>query len=295
MPVYSKGNYAPEINKNRIIAKSLVKPLLADPKTEEISACVKQLIKKEITVDEFSKEMKTLNVKLDTFPINKILRETENGVDVAYRKVLSCVIKNKDQDNMSRPFEERVSHIKATKAHEESKSTAELTSPKNKKKQITTPTYMSQKDLYDWDTNSYNDALKQESAVKLVSSSSLKSIFSKQNCEDPKYLPIRKENKKNERSIISVPSTAKLAKHAEIDLLCTKINPRIKYKNNSSISLSTPKAKTLNYFPQYSSTKSIKNKSSLDMSINSNSTMTTRLPKKNMTLHMTSQENFLAK
>lgn len=294
MPIYSKKSYAPEINKNRVIAMSLVKPLTSDPLAEEISGSVKKLIQKEITVDEFSRNMKSLNVKLDTFPIKKILREAESGADIAYRKVMSCVIKNKDKDNLAQPFEECVSKIQPTKAHEESKSTTELFTPKNKKKQITTPTYMSHKDLYDWDSNSFNEALKKNSFVRL-SSSSLSNFFTKENCDDPKYIPIRKENKKNERSLITASSTARLAKHVEIDLLCTKKNPRIKYKNNSSISLSTPKARTLNNFPQYSSTKSIKNKTSLDMSINSTSTMTTRLPKKNLKLHMTSQENSLAK
>lgn len=298
MPVFQKINYIPEINKNRAIAKSMVKPLVADLQTEQISSSITKLLEKEMTVTEFSGKMRSLNVKIDTLPVQKMLREIENGVDVPYRKAMSCVVKNKDQENLNKPFEEFIKQIHPKQAHMESKSLIQL-SPKNKKKLITTPTYMSQKEIYDWESNILNEEGKRAPSVHRRNNSSLVSkVFSKADENDVmKFKTSNITNRKNETSINTISSTSKLAKHVEIDLLNSKKNIRVKYKNNSTINLSTPKGKyESNSSHNFPKTKSIKNKTSLDLSFNSISTMTTiKLPQKNMKLHMTSQENFLAK
>lgn len=294
MPVYQKISYAPEINKNRAIAKSLIKPPVSDTQTELISSNIKKLIQKEITVSDFTNKMNSLNVRLDTLPVQKLLREVENGVDVPFRKAMSCVVKNKDQENLNKPFEDFVTKIHPTKAHVESKSITQLT-PKNKKKLITTPTYMSHKEIYDWESNIFNDEVKQPPSVhKRNNSTSISKVLSRDNSEILKYKPNNHSNKKNEASISSISSTAKLAKYAEIDLLCSKQANRAKYKNNSTITLCTPKGKVECSNSIFPKTKSIKNKTSLDLSFNSTSTTTT-IMRKNMKLHMTSQENFLFK
>jgi hypothetical protein len=243
-----------------------------------------------LETSEFKEILQENNVKLDCDPIKRNLRLVEQGKPIQYKDLMDCLIKFKNQPNKIEKFEKKVGTIKPTNSHKQSES--HVSHSKTNKKLITTltPTFRSQKDFYDWEKVAYENALKNEENKDTITQTKPTSQIFNGEVNSTFFKSILRKDpnvKLEESDIMSWKSPKSSVLKVEVNLADSN------YKKNTNVPNTTPQ--------KSEKTKSIcgyKNDSSLsigrmhtkDTSVNLIRPMST----KNLKLHMSSNDNFLA-
>lgn len=301
MPVYSSKSYHPIINYNRVLDRKRVVWPKAQEENEFISAEVKRLLAKEINSDTFTKDLSSHNIQITADPIKRKLRLIEQGKELPYRDVMATITRYKNQNNKIECFEKKMETIKPTIAHKQSESyNSEIV--KNKKKLITTPTYRSHKEIYDWDQVCYENALKiEENREAIIKSRPRSQVFNGDVLNKPsKSISRLNPNVNGEGNFIKWAPNKNIKK-VEVNLADTNYKKnatgndvKVKGINGANATNGSKKSSCLN-----KSIYKYKNDSSICFSSKKpNKSMDVELFRptstKNLKLHLSSRDNFLS-
>lgn len=287
MPVYSKKCYNAVINYNRVLEKKRVESKLpkASKENEFISQQVKLLLAKEIDTDKFKERLLEREVKLDSDPIKRNLNLIDQNYEIPYKEMMACLTRFKNQDNKIEKFASKVDTIKPTIAHQSSQSKLEVMS---KKKMIYVPTFESQKDIHDWEKNAFYDAVRREKELELLKRTRPSSqVFNGTVNNTPtKSISRKNPNLNQDGEIIKLAAKSSTVKKVEVNLHDDSYK-----KNVAPNTVSNKKSKSISIYG-YKNNSSIKfdKKPARDNA----STLSRPASTKNLKLHMSSSDNFLA-
>ena len=317
LPQYSKKAYHPIINHNRIVDKKNAIIPHGTQESEFISERVKKLIKREITVDTFNKQFKEKEIDLIADPIQRKLKLISQGKEISYNAMMEVILRHRYQENKVIGYEKKMDNYKALQAHKTSNSHMDLSH--TNKKLITKPTVTnsSNNELYDWEANDYRNALEYERKRKeIVKTRPTSQVFNGKINNTPSRSISRKNPNESfdGGQIINWKSPQKSVRQVQVDLnanttIRNDLNLRsgsktpvitlnlkktksiFKYKNQSNIDLSTMASTTISkktnidfYSPRGGGNE--KERKEVDL-FRPKST-------KNLKLHMSSTDNFLA-
>lgn len=288
MPVYSKKSYNAVINYNRVLEKKRVDNKLpkASDENEFISQQVKLLLAKEIDTEKFKERLTEKQIKLDSDPIQRNLNLINQNYEIPYKEMMACLERFKNQDNKIEKFANKMESIKPIIAHQSSTSRLEVMS---KKKMIYVPTFESQKDIHDWEKNAFYDAVKREQELAILKRTRPSSqVFNGVINNTPSKSISRKNPNQNlDGEIIKLSSPkSSTIKKVEVNLHddSYKKNPT----PNSAVNKKTKSVSIYGY--KNNSTIKFDKKPVRD----NNSSLIRPASTKNLKLHMSSSDNFLA-
>jgi hypothetical protein len=288
MPVYSKKSYNAVINYNRVLDKKRVESKLpkASEENEFISQQVKLLLAKEINTDKFKESLTEKQIKIDSDPIKRNLNLIDQNYEVSYKEMMACLERFKNQDNKLEKFASKMESIKPTIAHQPSTSKLDVIS---KKKMIYVPTFESQKDIHDWEKNAFYDAVKRNEELENIKRTRPTSqVFNGTVNNTPsKSISRKNPNQNMDGEIIKLSSPkSKTVKKVEVNL-----------HDDSYKKFATPNS-TVNKKTKSISIYGYKNNSTIKFDKkplkDSSSSLIRPASTKNLKLHMSSSDNFLA-